>query len=219
MKENNLENVFKIIVIGDSNVGKTNLISRYCWNKLPKKTILDNFILTNEPTVAIEFCSQDIIINIDSKVCIGKIWDTAGQERFHSITKFYYRGSNGCLLIYDISNKKTFQEISRWVNEIKEMEPDCVILLIGNKSDLHDQRQVNKEEALQFAKDNFLFYMETSAINNINVVEAFEKILEEVYLKFKKNNQMKKKESKNLDFNHLNQNQNQNNTCFNICTK
>lgn len=188
-----IENVYKIIVVGDSSVGKTNLISRFCWNKLPKKTILDNFILSNDPTVAIEFCSQDIILNIENQKIIGKIWDTAGQERYHSITKFYYRGANGVLLVYDISQRKSFENLDHWIKEIREIEPDVIILLIGNKIDIKE-RQTQEIEAKEYCKINSLFYMETSSILNINIVESFEILLEQVYIKFKKNRKEIKKE-------------------------
>ena len=163
--------IFKIILVGDSSVGKTNILSRYLNNTFEENT---------KPTVGVEFNSKTY--NIDDNIVKAQIWDTAGQERYRSITSAYYKGAKGCLLIYDITRKKTFENIDKWISQFKEgADENLYIILIGNKCDLADARQVSKEEAEEKAKFYNMAFIETSALNGTNVEEAFETLINEVY--------------------------------------
>ena len=169
--------IFKIILVGDSSVGKTNILSRYLNN---------TFEETTKPTVGVEFNSKTY--KIQDNIVKAQIWDTAGQERYRSITSAYYKGAKGCLLIYDITRKKTFESIDRWISQFKETaDKDLFIILVGNKCDLADVRQVSKEEAEKKAKFYNMAFIETSALNGTNVEKAFDTLINEVY---KNNNEL-----------------------------
>ena len=169
--------IFKIILVGDSSVGKTNILSRYLNN---------TFEETTKPTVGVEFNSKTY--KIQDNIVKAQIWDTAGQERYRSITSAYYKGAKGCLLIYDITRKKTFESIDRWISQFKETaDKDLFIILVGNKCDLADVRRVSKEEAEKKAKFYNMAFIETSALNGTNVEKAFETLINEVY---KSNNEL-----------------------------
>ena len=115
-------------------------------------------------------------------------WDTAGQERFRAISAAYYRGANGALIVYDITNPETFQNLNKWFKEIENQgENGCINILIGNKSDLAHLRQVDTEEARKFAEKHNVSFLETSAANNTNVDLAFTSLLQEIYKTQKKN--------------------------------
>lgn len=123
-------------------------------------------------TIGVEFGAR--MVNLDDKLVKLQIWDTAGQESFRSITRSYYRGSAGALLVYDITRRDTFQHLSRWLEEARQHAQDnMVIMLIGNKNDLEHRRTVSKEEGMEFAKNNGLIFMETSAKTAYNVETAF----------------------------------------------
>ena len=169
--------IFKIILVGDSSVGKTNILSRYLNN---------TFEETTKPTVGVEFNSKTY--KIQDNIVKAQIWDTAGQERYRSITSAYYKGAKGCLLIYDITRKKTFENVDKWISQFKESaDKDLYIILIGNKCDLADVRQVSKEEAEKKAKFYNMAFIETSALNGTNVEKAFDTLINEVY---KNNNEL-----------------------------
>lgn len=123
-------------------------------------------------TIGVEFGSRTIKIN-DKNIKL-QIWDTAGQESFKSITRSYYRGAAGALLVYDITRKETFNHLTRWLEEVRQNgNPDIMVMLIGNKADLDNRRQVSTEEGERFAKENGLIFMETSAKTAFNVEQAF----------------------------------------------
>lgn len=127
-----------------------------------------------------EFATRSI--NIDGKVIKAQIWDTAGQERYRAITNAYYRGAVGALLVYDIAKQQSYDSIDRWLRELRaHADNNIVIMLVGNKSDLKYARAVPTEEAKQFATDNNLLFIETSALDATNVELAFQKILTEIY--------------------------------------
>lgn len=109
-----------------------------------------------------------------------QVWDTAGQEKFRAITKAYYRGAVGAMLVYDMTNKETFVSLERWLNEIKEWadSPNIVVMMLGNKSDMEEDRKVSKEEAIRFAEQSKMGFVETSAKTGNNVDFAFTKIVE-----------------------------------------
>ena len=131
----------KIILVGDSGVGKTNILTRFT---------KDIFNHDNKTTIGVEFGTK--IINIQDHVVKLQIWDTAGQERYKSITVAYYKGSKGAFIVYDVSKKQTFDSVIKWYNDIKKNgEKDLSIILIGNKTDLKD-REVTFDEAKRFAE-------------------------------------------------------------------
>lgn len=136
MSEEDYDMIFKVVLIGDTGVGKTNLLSRYLKNE---------FSFDSKTTVGVEFGSKRF--EIDGYKIKGQIWDTAGQERFRSITNAYYKGAKGALLVYDVTRRETFENISKWVPELKQTgDKDVTIILVGNKSDLENERQVSTEE-------------------------------------------------------------------------
>ena len=167
--------IYKILLVGDSGVGKTNIMLRYL-NK--------EFNINTKATVGVEFGSKNIII--DKKVIKGQIWDTAGQERYRAITTSYYKGAHGAFVVYDITLKESFEAVDRWINDLRNNTDERLeIILIGNKSDLEEKRQVTKEEGEEKAKEKEVAFMETSALNCNNIEKAFNEILNKVYLAYK----------------------------------
>lgn len=131
----------------------------------------------SKSTIGVEFATRSI--SFEKKVIKAQIWDTAGQERYRAITSAYYRGAVGALLVYDITKPQTFVNAERWLRELREhADDDIVIMLVGNKSDLKHVRAVGTEEAITFAEENGLFFIETSALDSSHVEEAFTRILE-----------------------------------------
>lgn len=130
-----------VVLIGDSGVGKSNLLSRFTRNE---------FNLDSKSTIGVEFATRSI--QVDSKTIKAQIWDTAGQERYRAITSAYYRGAVGALLVYDISKHQTYENVTRWLKELRDhADANIVIMLVGNKSDLRHLRAVPTEEAKSFA--------------------------------------------------------------------
>ena len=167
--------IYKIVLVGDSGVGKTNIMLRYL-NK--------EFNINTKATVGVEFGSKNIII--DKKVIKGQIWDTAGQERYRAITSAYYKGAHGAFVVYDITLKESFEAVDKWINDLRSNTDERLeIILIGNKSDLEEKRQVTKEEGEEKAKEKEVAFMETSALNCNNIEKAFNEILNKVYLAYK----------------------------------
>ncbi|XP_022864390.1 ras-related protein RABA5c [Olea europaea var. sylvestris] len=165
------EYLFKIVIIGDSAVGKSNLLSRYARNE---------FDMHSKATIGVEFQTQTL--EIDGKEVKAQIWDTAGQERFRAVTSAYYRGSFGALIVYDISRSSTFDSIPRWLDELKTHSDTTVArMLVGNKCDLENIRAVSVEEGKSLAETEGLFFMETSALDSTNVEKAFEIVIREIY--------------------------------------
>ena len=143
MKNDKYHYVFKLVTIGDSGVGKTQLISRYT---------TDKFNPYCHTTLGVEFITHAVTIN--NKHIGAQIWDTTGQEKFQSLTTIYYKGAVGAILVYDITRRGTFDRISnQWLAELRNFsDPHMVVMLIGNKCDLKDERQVNIEDAKAFAE-------------------------------------------------------------------
>ncbi len=165
--------LFKVVLIGDSGVGKSMLLSRFT---------RDEFNLDSKSTIGVEFANKSI--KTDGKTIKAQIWDTAGQERYRAITSAYYRGAVGALLIYDISKHVTFGNVERWLKELRDHADDnIVIMLVGNKSDLRHLRAVSTEEAMAFAESNGIAFIETSALDSTGVESAFHRILTEIYHK------------------------------------
>lgn len=135
-----------VVLIGDSGVGKSNLLSRFTRNE---------FNLDSKSTIGVEFATRSI--QVDTKTIKAQIWDTAGQERYRAITSAYYRGAVGALLVYDISKHQTYDNVTRWLKELRDhADANIVIMLVGNKSDLRHLRAVPTEEAKQFASEFFI---------------------------------------------------------------
>merc|ERR1712188_19571 len=154
---------FKLVLLGDSAVGKSSLVLRF---------VRGQFFEYQESTIGAAFLTQTVALN-DTTVKF-EIWDTAGQERYHSLAPMYYRGAAAAIVVYDITNRDTFQRAKQWVKELQRQgNPNIVIALAGNKSDLNSKRKVEPEEAESYANDNGIFFMETSAKTSTNVNELF----------------------------------------------
>ena len=164
------EFIFKVLFLGNSNVGKSSLFLRFVddiWN--------DTFV----PTIGVDFKIKTL--EIDQKKVKLQIWDTAGQERFKNIISSYYRGVHGILLIYDVTDKDSFKNLNNWLIEIeKNANKNVVKVLIGNKADLEDKRVISYNQGKEFADMYGLKYIETSAKKNINVRDAFETLAREI---------------------------------------
>ena len=167
----------KIVVVGDSGVGKTNLIKRFISNEFSENI---------KATIGVEFMSKTYRIN--KHLFKIEIWDTAGQERYKSITAVYYKGAKGALVVYDTTDQTTFDNIDKWMQEIKDKtSKDIKLMIIGNKIDLKEEREVKNEEALKKAQSFGIPLMETSALDTTNVKEAFNDLLKEIYKDMKDN--------------------------------
>ncbi|CAN6483521.1 unnamed protein product [Victoria cruziana] len=169
--EDEYDYLFKLVLVGDSGVGKSNILSRFTRNE---------FSLDSKSTIGVEFATRTI--QVDGKVIKAQIWDTAGQERYRAITSAYYRGAVGALLVYDITKPSTFENVGRWLKELREhADANIVIMLIGNKSDLHHLRAVSTEDGQNYSQKEVLSFLETSALDATNVDKAFQTILSEIH--------------------------------------
>ncbi|OIW20577.1 hypothetical protein TanjilG_15382 [Lupinus angustifolius] len=163
--------LFKVVLVGDSGVGKSNLLSRFTRNEFSSET---------RSTIGVEFATRTI--QIDDKVIKAQIWDTAGQERYRAITSAYYRGAAGALLVYDVSKHITFENVERWLNELRyHTDANTVIMLVGNKADLRRLRAVATDEAATLAERENTYFIETSALESLNVNNAFTEVLTQIY--------------------------------------
>ncbi|KAK3703761.1 hypothetical protein QZH41_008440 [Actinostola sp. cb2023] len=163
--------LYKIVLIGDSGVGKSSLLSRFTRNE---------FDLESKSTIGVEFATRSI--QVDGKVIKAQVWDTAGQERYRAITSAYYRGAVGAVLVYDLTKQKTFQDVERWLMEVREhADPSIVIMLVGNKCDLRHLRAILTEDAKKFAEEKDLSFIEASALDATNVEEAFQQTISQVH--------------------------------------
>ena len=176
MMEEEYDYIFKVLLVGNSDVGKSSLILRYVdqiWN--------DVFV----PTIGVDFKVKSL--EIENKSIKLQIWDTAGQERFRNVISSYFKGAHGILLIFDITSRDSFKELENWLAEVeKNASTQILKILIGNKCDLEEEREISKDEGEAFAMRNGMQYIETSAKINTNVNEAFEalsKIMVEYYSK------------------------------------
>lgn len=185
-------NRFKILLIGDQSVGKTCIFQQFSYNTYEENQI---------STIGVEFKHVKVRIDKDKEINFT-LWDTAGQERYRAITKNYYKGAHGFILIYDITNTLTLEGIQNWLKLIKENARGNVkIILLGNKIDLENQRKISTEEGRQLAEQYGCIFYETSAKSNINITEAISTIIKMVYeqeLIVKENGDMDKKNIKDI---------------------
>lgn len=159
----NFNYLFKYIIIGDSAVGKSNILLKYAHNQFKPEYQL---------TIGVEFGAKNIEIN--NKTYRIQIWDTAGQENFRSITRAYYKNSVCALVVYDITNKESFDNVKGWIEDCKSQSPKTILMvLIGNKVDLDSERAVSTEEGEEFAKRNNMQFFETSAKTGYQIEEIF----------------------------------------------
>ncbi|ODM99305.1 Ras-related protein Rab-5B [Orchesella cincta] len=154
---------FKLVLLGESAVGKSSLVLRF---------VKGQFHEYQESTIGAAFLTQTVML--DDTTVKFEIWDTAGQERYHSLAPMYYRGAQAAIVVYDITNQETFARAKTWVKELqRQASPNIVIALAGNKSDLSAKRMVDHDEAYAYADENGLLFMETSAKTAMNVTDIF----------------------------------------------
>jgi len=172
-KNKNYDHLFKLLLIGDSGVGKTCILFRFSD---------DAFNTTFISTIGIDFKIKTI--EIDGKRVKLQIWDTAGQERFHTITTSYYRGANGIMLVYDITNPKSFDNITKWIKNITDFASDDVErILLANKCDMEEKRMISTARGQEIATQNNIKFYETSAKNDQNISEAFITLAKDILTK------------------------------------
>jgi len=170
MAKKTYDMLFKLLLIGDSGVGKTCILFRFSE---------DAFNTTFISTIGIDFKIKTI--ELRGKKIKLQIWDTAGQERFHTITTSYYRGAMGIMLVYDITNAKSFDNIAKWLRNIDEhANEDVERMILGNKCDMDDKRVISKERGEAIAREHSVRFLETSAKTNINVETAFIQLAESI---------------------------------------
>eukprot|EP01017_Pseudomicrothorax_dubius_P019802 TRINITY_DN2182_c0_g1_i9.p1 TRINITY_DN2182_c0_g1~~TRINITY_DN2182_c0_g1_i9.p1 ORF type:complete len:190 (-),score=34.23 TRINITY_DN2182_c0_g1_i9:295-864(-) len=173
-QEDDYQQIYKIVIIGDAGVGKTHLLKRYTQGEHRKDII---------PTIGVEFATKMVTLKNGGRVK-AQIWDTAGQERYRAIAKAHYRKAVGALLVYDVTKPTTFANLEKWLTELKEVaEPDIVIMTVGNKIDLLDENRgqqgiVSKQEGAAFAEKHGTLFEQSSGIANMRVTECFETVLE-----------------------------------------
>ncbi|XP_052531692.1 ras-related protein Rab-17 isoform X1 [Tympanuchus pallidicinctus] len=162
--------IYKMVLLGNTSVGKSSLAYRYVKNDFKESL----------PTVGCSFFTQTI--QLETATIKLEIWDTAGQEKYHSVCHLYYRGAHAALLVYDLTNKETFNRAKQWLVELeKEFLPDeIVIALVGNKTDLADEREIAAEDGEEFARSRSLLFMETSAKSNHQVNDIFMAVAREL---------------------------------------
>jgi len=158
--------LFKFIIIGDAGAGKSCILHQFIENKFKKGS---------SHTIGVEFGSR--IINISGKRIKLQIWDTAGQERYRSVTRSYYRGAAGALIVYDIANRDTYDHLINWLADTRTLaKADTSIIAVGNKIDLKDKRQVTFLEASRCAQENDILFLESSALTGEGIEEVFAKV-------------------------------------------
>ncbi|KMZ72512.1 Ras-related protein Rab2BV [Zostera marina] len=169
--EHHYDYLFKIVLIGDSGVGKSNILTRFTRN---------HFCLDSKSTIGVEFATKTL--QMEGKTIKAQIWDTAGQERYRAITSAYYRGAVGAFLVYDMTKKQTFDNVQRWLCELRDhADSNIAIMMVGNKSDLKHLRVVSEDDAQELAEKEAISFLETSALEAVNVDNAFQTILTQIY--------------------------------------
>jgi len=175
MDEDSYDLLYKIIIIGDSNVGKSNILSRYT---------KDQFQGNSKATVGVELGTK--FVKVEGVGAKLQIWDTAGQERYRSLTSSYYKGCHGCFIVYDITNEQSFESINTWYEQaVKEAGKEVSIILVGNKCDLENERKVSKEKGEEKARTMNASFFETSALSKVNIDDIFKEIVNNIYQRTK----------------------------------
>ena len=189
LNENYYDEKIKIMIIGETRVGKTSLISKYCNNEFSGGQYLS--------TIGIDF--QIKILNINSKKIRLQIWDTAGEERFRNIAKNYFQSSDGFLVVYDITNKESFDTLDYWIEEIKSNSQELSkMILVGNKCDIEKERKIKKDDGKAYAKKKQIKFFEVSAKEGTNVNEVFEDLVKDILKSYSPTDNFKKRGSKML---------------------
>ena len=171
MDDSKYDLTLKIVIIGESGIGKTNLLTRYTQNHFDDQI---------KATIGIDFALKEIFIS--GYMIKAQFWDTAGQEKYCAMARAYYKLSDGVVLVYDVTRRETFEKLKNWIEDLKiHTNRKYQIILIGNKTDLVEARKVSVEEGRKFAQENAMFFWETSAITNADncVSKAFDSLLEE----------------------------------------
>ena len=162
--------LLKYIVVGDSSVGKSNILNYYKDGSFDDNT---------QPSIGVQFIAKNI--EIENKIFRLQIWDTAGQECFRSMTKTYYKNSACAFIVYDITEKETFEHTEYWIKECKKVAPETILfVLIGNKSDLNDKREISYEVGSEYANKNKMLFCETSAKSGYNIEKIFKESAEHI---------------------------------------
>ena len=170
-EDHSYELLYKIIIVGDACVGKSNILSRY---------VKDEFREDSKSTVGVELGTK--FLKIKGTGAKLQIWDTAGQERYRSITSSYYKGSHGCFIVYDITSESSFENVDKWYEQAqKEASKDVSIVLVGNKCDLENERKVSKEKGEEKAKNFNVPFFETSALSKIKIDDIFSEMVNNIY--------------------------------------
>lgn len=186
-KKNTIE--IKIILLGDASVGKSSIIGRYMNNSFKEDYLC---------TLQIEMSTRLIDIDLDTRVKMD-IWDTVGQEKFRTLTTQYYRNCQGAIIVFDLTKKDTFDGLQSWIDKLEENNQNCTILIVGNKSDLIEDREVNKDDIECFIKNKYYYY-DISAKNGNNVSLAFDKIRTEIIEDIRRNEKKEEKELNDIKF-------------------
>lgn len=178
MVESIADFVFKIVAVGSGGVGKTSMIRRFA---------LDKFETSYLITLGVDFTTKELMISDpvtqkNSKVKLVCV-DTAGQEYYSKIRPSYYAGANGAFIVFDLTNRNSFESLPRWIAELNQFIPKCPVSLVGNKLDLVENRRINKEEAENFAHKHNIQYFETSAKEGEGIDQVFKFITEEILKK------------------------------------
>ncbi|KAH0787461.1 Ras family protein [Histomonas meleagridis] len=175
MQSEESSNGYKVVVVGSSGVGKSAMV---------QNLITGSFREEEQPTIGVEF--RPFMIQVENENVRLQIWDTAGQERFRSVSKAYFRNAFGGLLVFDITDRDSFDDLINWLNDMRQLcTPNASIILIGNKADLEDDRVISEKEASSYAERYNLSYIETSAKNGKNIRETFVRLGTEIVHKIK----------------------------------
>ena len=188
-EEDYFDEKIKIMIIGETKVGKTSLISRYCKGEFSDDSYLS--------TIGIDFQIKNLKLN--SKKIRVQIWDTAGQERFRNIAKNFFQSSDGFVIVYDISDSESFNKLDYWIEEIRANSQEISkMIIVGNKCDLNQERQVKKEEGKEYSKKNQIKFFEVSAKEGTNINESFEFLIKDILKSYSPTENFKKRASKML---------------------
>ena len=169
--EEEYEYLYKIVIVGNSMVGKTKLLLRF---------VNDSFVQESKPTIGVEYFSK--IMQAGGTTIKAQLWDTTGQEKYRAISQVYYRNAVGALLVYDVTDMSSFEAMPQWLKELRNNTDQSLrIFLVGNKCDMEESRRVTSEEGEEFAKKEQIGYVETSALTGRNVEESFRSLVRQIY--------------------------------------